>query len=76
MYIVTYISNTRMNQVGIFKPYYKSLKGAPIAVLKEAEEMALAVVEGFRAVGDKQSLKVYERDLKKIRELMEKSMAE
>jgi hypothetical protein len=37
---------------------------------KEFEEIVIAVVEGCRAVDDKQSAKVYERDLEKIRKMM------
>lgn len=54
-----------MNQDGIFKGYYKLFKGAIMAELQEAEEIALAVLEVFKAEGDKQSVRIYQRDLEK-----------
>jgi hypothetical protein len=40
--VICYTNDIYMNQGDILKAYYKSVKGAPIAELKEAEEIVLA----------------------------------
>ena len=62
-----------MNKGDYLKDYYKTLEEAPLDVLEEYEGNALAAHEDYKTSGDKKSVKEFENDLKRVRELMKKS---
>ena len=64
-----------MNGDNYLKDYYKSLEEAPLDVLEEYEGGVLAALDDYKTARNQTEVKELEKDLKRVRKLMDKRRA-